>query len=86
MKRDVMVRVGGRGTVVDGIAAEDESVTAVCDLCGQSGDATVSVSKDGDAPFACKNCLRERLEAMTLSLYLLAPGGNGGLPWGKISG
>ncbi len=86
MAKDVIVRVTGRGVVVGGIPAEDDSVAAKCDLCGSDADATASVALDGNAPFACKSCLRERLEAMTVSLYLFSSPTSGGLPWGKISG
>jgi hypothetical protein len=41
--------------------------------------------KEGDAPFACKSCLRGRLEAITVAMWeLKAP--PPGLPWGKVSG
>ncbi|HMR10987.1 MAG TPA: hypothetical protein PKA88_34650 [Polyangiaceae bacterium] len=86
MASEVIVRVRGRGVVIGGVPAEDDSVTAACDLCGSEADATASVALSGEAPFACKNCLRARLEAMTVSLYLFSSPAPGGLPWGKISG
>jgi len=84
----VEVRVGGRGKVRDGVKTEDAAMAARCDLCGADTDAVVSTSVAGDAPYACKNCLRSRLEAITVATWELrepAPGASG-LPWGKISG
>ncbi|MBX3126688.1 MAG: hypothetical protein KF718_08215 [Polyangiaceae bacterium] len=82
----IVVRVGGRGSVVDGAASEDPAQASSCDLCGVSAAVTASVTTDGSAPFACKDCLRARLEAMTLSQWQLAEPNPSGLPWGKISG
>lgn len=93
----IEVRIGGRGSVRDGEPTLDTTQLSRCDLCGQQADAVASTSASGAAPFACKACLRVRLEAMTVGAYLLreqAPaeagpasaGVKGGLPWGKVSG
>ena len=42
-----------------------------------------SVTASGAGVFACKDCLRVRLEAMTVGAYLLKPRAT--LPWGKIT-
>ncbi len=91
-KPSIEVRVHAQGSVRDGAPAHDPSVVARCDLCGAVTDAVVSVAAVG-APFACKSCLRERLENVTLALWMLRqeppaeqPDKKGGLPWGKISG
>jgi hypothetical protein len=44
----------------------------------------VSVTPDANGPFACKSCMRTRLEAITVAVYELREGS--GLPWGKVSG
>lgn len=82
----IEVRIAGRGSVKEGKATADASQTAVCDLCGEGTDAVASTSSTGGAPFACKACLRGRLEAMTVGTWLLREAGDGGLPWGKVSG
>jgi len=87
MKSKIEVRVHQRGTVRDGNPQPEPGIDARCDLCGSEADATASMNVDGGAPFACKSCLRERLEAMTLGTWLLRDvSEKGGLPWGKISG
>lgn len=87
MKSKIEVRVHGRGSVRDGVPTPDAGIATRCDLCASETDATASVGVDGGGPFACKSCLRERLEAMTLGTWLLREGGEkSGLPWGKISG
>ncbi|MBK6519460.1 MAG: hypothetical protein IPM79_35750 [Polyangiaceae bacterium] len=85
MAASIEVRIGGRGRVKDGAATDDASERAVCDLCGAEGDAVASTSSEGGGPFACKACLRVRLEAMTVGSYLLK-GPESRLPWGKVSG
>ena len=48
-----------------------------------------SVTPQAAGPFACKDCLRQRLEAMTVASWMMREaerGQVGGLPWGKVSG
>lgn len=86
-KSTIEVRVHAKGSVREGTPNPEPSTQARCDLCHGTVDATVSMGAEGDAPFACKSCLRERLEAITLGMWLLRDGSEkGGLPWGKISG
>ena len=85
MSATIEVRVAGRGTVVDGEATLDEATEASCELCGESVELVVSAGPEG-APFACKDCLRGRLEATTVAQWLLRDPSARGLPWGKISG
>lgn len=82
----IEVKVSGRGTVRDGKRAANPGTTARCDLCGTETDAVVSVTPGGDDAFACKACLRGRLEAITVATWELRDPGQGGLPWGKVSG
>lgn len=82
----VEVKVHGRGTVAGGNPHADEAVQASCEVCGEVTDAVVSTGPDGKSPFLCKSCLRERLEQITLSLWMFRDEQSQGLPWGKISG
>ena len=85
-KSSIVVRVNGQGSVRDASPTEDKSTVGRCDLCGSVDDAVASVGLEGGAPFACKSCLRERLEAMTVGLWMFREPASTGLPWGKISG
>ncbi|MBK7579942.1 MAG: hypothetical protein IPI67_07015 [Myxococcales bacterium] len=85
-KSPIEIRVHARGTLRDEQAAEDPSVVARCDLCGGEADAVASVSSSGAAAFACKECLRERLELITVGVFSFKVAAKKGLPWGKISG
>jgi hypothetical protein len=83
----IEVRIARRGHVRDGAATRDEAQAARCDYCKQEVDAVASVALEGaSGPFACKGCLRGRLEAMTVAAWQLRDAGEGGLPWGKVSG
>ncbi len=82
----VEVRVHGQGTVAGGKPHKDDAVEAACQACGEVADAVVSVGPDGKSPFLCKSCLRERLEQITLALWMFRDEQQKGLPWGKISG
>ncbi len=85
-KSPIEVRVHAQGRLREGVAAPDASTEARCDLCGGMTDAVASVAPEGRAPFACKTCLRERLETITVGLFMFRQPGEKGLPWGKISG
>ncbi len=80
----IEVRVSGRGSVRDGQKKIDAAAKARCDLCGADSDVVVSVTPEANGPFACKSCMRGRLEAITVAVYELREGS--GLPWGKVSG
>ena len=81
----IEVRVAGRGNVRGGVKTSDPKTRAVCDLCNTEADAVVSTNMDATPPFACKDCLRARLEAMTVAAWELKSAA-AGLPWGKVSG
>lgn len=85
MGATIEVRIQNRGRVRDGAATRDQGQVAHCDLCGLDVDAVASTSPKGDN-FACKSCLRSRLEAMTVATWVLKEAGDAGLPWGKVSG
>ena len=91
MSATIEVRIGGQGSVRDGSVTRDKAQAARCDLCNLDVDAVASTTVAGSAPFACKACLRGRLEAMTVGSYMLRDGAeadpkSSGLPWGKVSG
>ncbi len=86
MSSSIEVRVAGRGRVRDGHATHEASQEARCDLCSESVDSVVSVTVDANGPFACKACLRGRLEAVTVAAWELREPSDRGLPWGKFSG
>lgn len=83
MPATIAVKVDARGEVRDGHKTVAASTVARCDLCGQTTDAVASIAADA---YACKTCLRLRLEAITVALYELREPGTSGLPWGKVSG
>jgi hypothetical protein len=89
MSSSIEVRIAKRGRVRDGVATEDAAQVAHCELCNADVDVVASTSQEGSSPYACKACLRGRLEAMTLGSWLLrdpAAPAQGGVPWGKVSG
>jgi hypothetical protein len=79
----IAVKVDARGEVVDGRKTVAAGTVARCTLCDQVVDAVASIGADA---YACKTCLRLRLEAITVALYELREPGTSGLPWGKVSG
>lgn len=86
MSSRIEVQVTGKGTVQDGQKIQDPNIQARCDLCQKEVDVVASVSVSGGSPFGCKDCLRQRLEAMTVASWVLKEQPPGGLPWGKVSG
>ena len=79
----IEVRVTGLGTVRDGEVLRDPTTVARCDVCGNGVPLVVSVG----STFACKECIRLRLDATSIAAWQLrTPGDDRGLPWGKISG
>jgi hypothetical protein len=79
----IEVRISGRGSTCDDQVVPDPSVVARCDLCHQDVPLTVSLGP----VFACKDCIRLRLDATSIAAWQLRdPSQSGGLPWGKISG
>lgn len=80
----IEVRITGRGTVHGQQANPDTDCNAVCSLCDTATDAVASVTTEPGSVYACKSCLRERLEAMTLGAWMLREDA-GTLPWGKVT-
>lgn len=89
MAATIEVRIAGRGVVRDGQKTAELATRAHCDLCATDVDAVASVTAAAGGPFACKECLRQRLEAMTVATWMMREperAAAGGLPWGKVSG
>lgn len=81
---DVEVQVGGHGVVTGDEAQDAPTTEARCDLCAGGSDAVASLSATGaGAPYACRDCLRERLEAISVARWRFRT--SSGLPWGKIT-
>jgi hypothetical protein len=85
MAAAIEVRVGGRGVASAEELRMDPATQAKCDLCEKDLDAVVSVGRaGGPAVFACAECIRERLGAMSIARWRLKDDHK--TPWGKISG
>ena len=84
MSEQIEVRIAGRGVVAGDEVTEDTGVEVTCALCGGAAEAVASVG--GASTFACADCLRARLEAMSIARFRLREPGASGLPWGKVSG
>ena len=82
----ISVRIAGKGTITDGAPAADPGMSSRCDLCHLDVDAVASVGIGVDALYACKECLRQRLEAITVASWVMRDPAPSGLPWGKVSG
>lgn len=81
---DVEVRVGGHGVVTGEEARAAADTEARCDLCDDARDAVASLSATGvGAPYACPDCLRGRLEAVSVARWRFRA--SSGLPWGKLT-
>jgi hypothetical protein len=86
------VEITGCGRVHGEDVQVDPSVAARCSLCGKQVEAAVSIAV-GEAPrdagssvLACANCLRARLDALSVGRFRLREPQTSGIPWGKISG
>jgi hypothetical protein len=85
MAAAIEVRVTGRGVALGEDLRVDPAMRAGCDLCGKEIDAVVSVgAPEGPSVFACAECIRERLGAMSIARWRLQDGHK--TPWGKMSG
>lgn len=83
------VEITGCGRVRGEDVQADPSVVARCSLCGSQVEAAVSISVPpaaGTSALACANCLRARLDALSVGRFRLREPQTSGIPWGKISG
>jgi hypothetical protein len=75
------VRVTGGGTITNGELKIDSATDARCGLCARDVEATAAIA----ATFVCAQCLRERLDAMSVARFRLREW-TSSLPWGKVTG
>jgi hypothetical protein len=76
------VHVSQGGTIVSGEVRIDAKIVARCTLCAHEVESSASLGGGG---FACANCLRERLDALSVARFRLRESGSG-TPWGKVTG
>jgi len=82
MASSIDVHVTGGGTISGNDLRVDQTAKARCTLCARDVEAAAAI---GDA-FACANCLRERLDALSVARFRLRESRSGSLPWGKVTG
>lgn len=81
---DIEVRVTGRGSVKGEAMTTDAKLQAHCGICARDVDLVVALNEN---LYACRACLRSRLDAASVATWRLAqPGKAPGLPWGKVAG
>ena len=78
---DVQVTRGGR--IQGGEVVTDAQMVAHCALCKREVEAAALLA---DTRYACANCLRERLDALSVARFRLRESGSSSLPWGKVTG
>lgn len=76
------VQVTGGGTIRNGELKIDSSTNAKCGLCAQEVEAAAAIA----GTMACAQCLRERLDAMSVARFRLRESRTSSLPWGKVTG
>ncbi|MCA9518238.1 MAG: hypothetical protein KC635_25050 [Myxococcales bacterium] len=79
---EIEVRVHGAGVVNGDAVKIDEATEGLCSVCGGEADAVASLSP---GTFACADCLRARLDAVSVARWRLKANPQGGLPWGKLT-
>lgn len=82
MASNIEVRIDGRGIVRGDESREDATVRATCSICNATTDAVAAIG----TAFICANCLRERLDALSVGRWRMRELRDPGLPWGKTSG
>jgi hypothetical protein len=83
------VEITGCGRVRGDDIESDPSVVARCSLCRGQVEAAASIAISpaaGPSALACADCLRARLDALSVGRFRLCDPQPGGIPWGKISG
>jgi hypothetical protein len=75
------VRVSHGGSIVGGVVEVDAALIVRCSLCESEVEAVASLQS---GTYACAQCLRERLDAMSVARFRLKTGGS--IPWGKVTG
>ena len=76
------VHVTGGGRTRNGELEIDSATHARCGLCAREVEAAAAIA----GTYACANCLRERLDAMSVARFRLRESRTSSLPWGKVTG
>lgn len=78
------VQVTGGGKVTNGAVSIDPTTKATCSLCSKSVESSVTIGAGGTA---CAQCLRDRLDALSVARFRLQDTtGPRSIPWGKVTG
>ena len=77
------VHVSKAGRIQNGELTTDTSMVAKCTLCNKDVEAAAALDK---TQYACANCLRERLDALSVARFRLTESSSRSLPWGKVTG
>ena len=75
------VHVSGGGSIVGGELTQDAATVARCSICAREVEASAAI---GENRFACANCLRERLDALSVARFRLHETRKS-IPWGKVT-
>jgi hypothetical protein len=76
------VHISHAGSILSGKLETDPTMIAKCTLCSREVDAVAAIG----AGTACANCLRERLDALSVARFRLCEPKSSGTPWGKVTG
>ena len=76
------VHVSQGGMIVSGAVRPDPKLVARCTLCARNVESAAAL---GAGAFACGDCLRARLDALSVARFRLRESGSG-TPWGKVTG
>lgn len=77
------VHVSKAGRIQNGELTTDTGTVAKCTLCNANVEATAAL---GSLGHACANCLRERLDALSVARFRLMEGAPRSSSWGKVTG
>ena len=80
---DIEVRIAGKAVVTGDDLTEGPDVVAHCDLCDQDADLVAALVQ---GLYACRDCLRARLDAGSVATWRAKEPSDKGLPWGQIAG
>lgn len=77
------VKVSKGGFIERGELTVDPTMVAKCSLCKRDVEASAALA---EGAYACAQCLRERLDALSVARFRLRESSTGSLPWGKVTG
>ena len=76
------VQVTGGGIITNGELKIDTTINARCGLCARDVESAAAIA----GTYACAQCLRERLDALSVARFRLRESRTSSLPWGKVTG